>query len=225
MFQFFATSIHPNSFLQGKINAVEPTSPPKYFLRRIDIHHRQITTECRRQSAAFHDAAHGKRFRPLHGFHEYFGIDGKAIGFGKFTSHHQRIGLRKKYQRVVNHRLPTVFQIVIAQAAIAGHVHGQDQNVARSFQFGVNTRFNHWHRHTHFRNGLNLFQNLFGKTRLPGCDLKLGCTGNAIHCLMKSFQHRLIRSVHSNKYSHTQHNTHHSKYSAQPMFASILPTN
>ena len=41
-----------------------------------------------------------------------------------------RIGLRQEHQRIVDDRLVAAFEVVVAQAAIAGHVDAEDQQVA-----------------------------------------------------------------------------------------------
>ncbi len=88
------------------------------------------------------------------------------------VGYHQRIGLGEENQRIVD-GIVTRFQIVVAQAAIARHVHAQDQQVALSLDARVHHRFDHRHRDANLGHGLHAVQNIFVESCLAGRDLQL----------------------------------------------------
>ena len=49
---------------------------------------------------------------------------------GEFLRQDDRIRLREKHQRIVDDRFVAALEVVVAQAAIAGHVDAEDQQVA-----------------------------------------------------------------------------------------------
>ena len=217
--------INTNTFLQSNVNPVKTPPSAEHFLRRVHIHNRQVAAERRRQPAALHYPANRKRLGTFHRFHFYFGVELQIVGGGKFTGHHQRIGLSQKHQRIVDCRIVRAFQIVVAKASVASHVNRKHQNVTGRFQLGIDCRFNHRHSHANLRYGLNPVQHFFRETRLTCGNLQLRSACDSINCLVKRFQYRLIRRVHANEDSHAQHDSDHRQNGPQQMFARVLPTN
>ena len=56
--------------------------------------------------------------------------DVEMILVRELLGHDQRIGLGEKDQRVVDDRLVAAVEVVVAKAAIAGHVDAEDEHVA-----------------------------------------------------------------------------------------------
>ena len=56
--------------------------------------------------------------------------DGEAVLVGELLRDDDRVGLREEDQRIVDDRLVAALEVVVAQAAVAGHVDAEDQQVA-----------------------------------------------------------------------------------------------
>ena len=56
--------------------------------------------------------------------------DVEMIPLGELPRDDDRVGLREKHQRIVDDRLVAALEVVVAQAAIAGHVDAENQQVA-----------------------------------------------------------------------------------------------
>ncbi len=143
------------------------------------------------------------------------------------VGHHQRIGLGEEHQRIVDVivSLAARFQIVIAQAAIARHVHAQDQQIALPLDARAHHRFDHRHRDAHLRHGLHALQNIFVESGFAGRDLQLRGSRDAIHGLTKRVHHRLIRGVDADEHRDAQHDSRDGQQPARQMLPDIRPAN
>ena len=212
------------SVFQRQIDAIEFAAAPEDFLRGIHVHHREVSAEGARQAARFHDAANGEQLLAVHGAHRDFRAEPQVILARIRIGHHQRIGLGKENQRIVD-GIVTRLQIVVAQAAIARHVDAQDQQIALPFDARTHHRFDHRHRDPHFRHGLHAIQNIFVEARFSRRDLQLRGARDAIHRLMKRVHHRLVRGVDADKHSHAQHNSRQRQQPARQMLPDVGPAN
>ena len=52
------------------------------------------------------------------------------VSLGELTRHDQRVRLRQEDERVVDDRLVGGFEVVVAKAAVAGHVDAEHQQAA-----------------------------------------------------------------------------------------------
>ena len=70
-------------------------------------------------------------FSPVHGAERQRGCcTREVILVGELLGQDDRVRLREKHQRIVDDRLVAAFEVVVAQAAIAGHVDAEDQQAA-----------------------------------------------------------------------------------------------
>src|SRR6185295_16128085 len=109
------------------------------FLGGVDVHDGEIASESARQAAGLHDATHNEYQVALHGAHGHAAVDLQAILFREGLGDDQRVRLCQKHQRIVD-GLVGAFQIVNTKAAVAQHVHAENQEVSFA---GGDGRFNH----------------------------------------------------------------------------------
>ena len=64
-----------------------------------------------------------------------------VIAVGEVAGQDQGIGLRDEDQRVVDDVFVGVVEIVVAEAAVAGHIDGDDEQLALSFDAGLDFGF------------------------------------------------------------------------------------
>ena len=136
---------------------------PNTLLRGVDIHDAEVAAEGLGHAARFEDAAHGELLAALHGVEGDFAADGEAVAAGELAREDQRIGLGQEDQRIVDHVLVGVFEIVIAQAAVAGHIDGQDQELALAWEAGIGLGFDDRRGGADIAERLDAFQHLFGE--------------------------------------------------------------
>ena len=74
-----------------------------------------------------------------------------------------------------------LFQVVVAKAAVAGHIDGQNQQAAAARKRRIHDGFNDGNGHTNFRNALNFLEDFLRETRLAGGDLKLRRARDLVH--------------------------------------------
>ena len=67
---------------------------------------------------------------PSHGAERQLAADGEVVPVGELLREDERVGLRQEHQRIVDHRLVAALEVVVAQAAVAGHVDAEHQQVA-----------------------------------------------------------------------------------------------
>ena len=77
-----------------------------------------------------HDAADGELLVAFDGAERDAAADREVVLVGELLRQDERIGLREKDQRIVDDRLVAALEIVVAQAAVAGHVDAEHQQVA-----------------------------------------------------------------------------------------------
>ena len=103
-----------------------------------------------RQAGRLHDPADRERLVALGRAERQPPSHRDVIAVGEFLRQDDRVGLREKHQRIVDDRLVAALEIVVAQAAIAGHVDAEDEQVALAAAldlFGVGDRLDHRHGH------------------------------------------------------------------------------
>ena len=125
--------------------------------------------------------------------------DVEAVPLRELVRDDDRIGLREKDERVVDDRLVAALEVVVAQAAIAGHVDAENQDVALARQVRRRRRFDDGHGDLHLGNRLHALEHLLGKSGLAGRHLQLGRAGDAIDRSLEREEHRLIRRVHARR--------------------------
>ncbi len=211
--------------LQREVDAVERAPAAEHPLRRVDVHHREVPAERARQTARRHDPAHGERplaerraerDRPVHL---------EAVLLGELPRHHERVGLREEDERIVDHRLVGVLDVVLAQAAIAGHVDAEDQQLALAADPGVHHRLDHGHGHAHGRGRLHGLQHFLVEPGLARRDLQLGLAGDAVDGLVEGVQHALVGRVHADEHRHPQHDPGHRQHRPQDVLAEVRPAD
>ena len=204
-FQFRLHIFDARAILHREIDAIEPAPPAEHFLRGVNVHDGQVPSERACKAARFHDAPHREQLLALHGAHGNFAANSQLVLLRERVGDDERIRLREKNQRVVDHRFVAALQIVLTQAPVARHIHAQDQQIALPGKPGVNHRFNHGNGNANFPRRLHAIQHVLVKARFTGGNLELRRSSDAIHRLPKSVQHGLIGGVHSHKHGHAQH--------------------
>ncbi len=214
--------------LHRQIDAIELPAASENLLRGVNVHHREVPAEGAGQSARFHDAANGEQLPAVHGAHRNLRAHAQMILARVRVGDHQRIGLCKEHERIVDvivSALAARFQIVVAQAAIARHIHAQDQEIALPLDAGANHCFDHRHRDAHFRKRLHALQNIFIEARFAGRNLQLRGSRDAVHGLMKRIGHGLIGRVDADKHRDTEHDSSDSEQPARQMLPDVGPAN
>ena len=91
-------------------------------------------------------------------------------------------------------------QVVLAQAAIAGHVDAEHQQIALPGQPRGRHRFDDRRGHAHLRQRLHALEHLFVEAGLAGRDLQFGRAGNRRSVSSKAAEHRLVGGVHRHEH-------------------------
>jgi hypothetical protein len=63
----------------------------------------------------------------FHGVERELAVDGKPMLGRERLGHDQRVRLRQEYERIIHDGLIAGFEIVVTEAAIPGHVDGENQ--------------------------------------------------------------------------------------------------
>ena len=95
----------------------------------------------------------------------------KAVAIGELAGEDEGIGLREEHQGVVDHVLVAAVEIVVAQAAVAGHIHRENQDAALAGEAGIDGGFDHRGRGADLRNRLDALQHILAETGISGRDL------------------------------------------------------
>ena len=163
--QFRLYIFDASAFFDRQIDAIEPAPPAEYFLRGVNIHDGQVPSERTRKAARFHDAPHREQLLALHGAHGNFAANSQLVLLREGIGDDERIRLREKNQRVVDHRFVAALQIVLTQAPVARHIHAQDQQVALSGKSRVDHRLDYRNRNANFPNPLHAVQHVLVEAR------------------------------------------------------------
>ncbi len=137
----------------------------------------------------------------------------------------ERIGLRQKHERIVDHGIVAVLEVVVAQAAIAGHVDTKDQQRALALHTAVDNGLDHGNRDAHGRRGLDAVENLLAETGFSSSDLQLRLAGDPIDRLRECEQHALIGCVHADEHGDTEHDPGCREKRAQHVTAEVGPAD
>src|SRR4029079_3468371 len=105
--------------LHREIDPIERQSTPEHLLRRVDIHDREIAAEGARQTSRLHESPDRERLVSFNGPKRQVAANSDTVSRGEVVGKDQRIGLGEEDQRIVDLCLLTLFEVVIAQAAIA----------------------------------------------------------------------------------------------------------
>ena len=189
----------------GKVDTIKPASATKDLLCRVDIHHREAAAKCARQATRLHDASHGESLAPVHRVEIDLAVDAEPMFLREVGRDDQRIGLRQEHEGIIDDAFLAAFKVVIAQAAVTGHVYREDQQTARVREGRIHDRFDHGHRHAHIRVGLDLLENFLGKPRLASRNLQLCRASDPVDGLIERVQHGLIGRMHSHEDRHSEH--------------------
>ena len=211
--------------LQFQIDAIEPSTAAEHLLSGVNIHHGEVAAERAGQPARPHDAAHGERPVPHHRRQRDAVADPQSVSIGELLRDDDRIGLREKHQRVVDDGLVAALEIVVAQAAIAGHVDAENQQVALAREARRRRRLDDRHRDLHLWNRLHALEDLLREARLTGRHLKLRGTGNAIDRSLEREEDRLIRRVHRHEHGDAKHDSNHGQQGTDRVFLQIRPAD
>ena len=103
------------------------------------------------------------------------------LRLAKVAGQDQGIGLRDEDQRVVDDVFVGVVEIVVAEAAVAGHIDGDDEQLALSLDARLDFRFDHRRRGAHLAHGLHALQHVLVETGVAGRDLELRLAGDPVH--------------------------------------------
>ena len=97
----------------------------------------EVAPEGLRHAARLQDASYGELLAALHRIEGDFAADGDVVARRELPGQHQRIRLRQEDQRIVDYVLVGIVEIVVAQAAVAGHIDRQDEQFALSGEAGI----------------------------------------------------------------------------------------
>jgi hypothetical protein len=166
--------------LHADVDSIERPAAPEHPLGSVDVHDREVAAERRRQTRRFHDAA--DRERPLSEDRaEWDGaLKTNVVPVGEIPCDDDRVGLRQEDQRVVDDRLVGSIEIVVAQAAVAGHVDAQHEERALAGNLRVDGRFDDRHRDPHRGRALDRLEHGFVESCFAGRYLELGLARDAI---------------------------------------------
>ncbi len=117
--------------LHRQIDAIERAAAPEHLLRGVDVHDREVAAEGAGQSRRLHDAANGERLLAVGGAERQPAAESRCrfLSANSFDRD-QGIRLREEHQRIVDGRVLAALEIVVAQAAVAGHVDAEHEQVA-----------------------------------------------------------------------------------------------
>ncbi len=214
-----------DALLQRDIDTVEVAAAAEQGLRGVDIHDAEIAAEGLRHAAGLQNAAHGELFAAFHGVEGELAAHRDVIALGKLARQDQGIRLRQKDQRIVDHVLFGVVEIVIAEAAIAGHIHGKDEQFALSREAGVGFGFDHGRGGAHFAQRLHALEHFFREPGIARRDLQLRFAGDALHGVIEGVQYGLVRGLHAHQQRHAEHDSRRGQHGAQQVFAQVGPAD
>ena len=107
--------------------------------------------------------------------------DRDAVLVGELPREDDRVGLRQEHQRIVDDRLVAALEVVVAQAAVAGHVDAEDEQVALARRCCESTTASMTGTATRTAgDACTRLEHLFVEAGLAGRDLQLGLAGNAV---------------------------------------------
>ena len=149
--------------------------------------------------------------------------DRQAVARGEPAGEHDGVRLREKHEWIVDGRVVFALEIVVSQAAVAGHVDGEDKKAALAAHVRTHHRFDHRHGHPHGSGGLHPFEHVLGKSAFPCRHLQLGLAGDAIHGLRKRPHHTSVGAVHPDEHGHAQDDAAGGQDHSEPVFARIGP--
>ena len=135
----------------GKVDTIEPATAAEDLLCRVDIHHREAAAERARQAPGFMMPRTVNCLRPSIVSRSILLLMPSRCSCGEVRRDDQRIGLRQEDEGIVDDAFLAAFKIVIAKAAVAGHVYGEDQQTARIREGRIHDRFDHGHGHANVR--------------------------------------------------------------------------
>ena len=116
-------------------------------------------------------------------------------------------------------------EIVVAQAAVAGHVDAKNQQAAFAGNPRVDNRFDHRHGDAHRRRRLDSLEDLFVEAGLAGAHLQLGFSGDPIDGRVEAEQHALIGRVHADEDRHAQHDPADRQQRPQHVLSEVRPAD
>src|SRR5690349_21802428 len=175
-----AALVERDAFAQTQIDTIETAAAPEHLLRSIDVHDGQVPAKCAAHAAGGHHAANGELPIALQGMKRDLAVDLKAVAPGKIARDHQRVRLGQKDERIVDDRVVSALEVVIAQAAVACHINTENQNVALASQAGFGQCLDDGHGSLDIRQRLNTFENRFLETEFAGRYLQLRLACNLI---------------------------------------------
>ena len=208
---------------QREIEPIEGATAAEHPLGRVDVHDGEIAAKGARQAARFHDAANSELPLPFDGAKLDMTPDRQPVARGERAGQHDRVRLREEHERIVDDHIVCAFEIVVSQAAVAGHVDAENQEAALAAHAGTHDRFDHRYGDTNGPGGLHSLEHIFGKPAFSRRHLQLGLAGNAIHGLRKREHHAAIGAVHSDEHGHAQNDAAGRQDHSQPMLARIRP--
>ena len=144
---------------------------------------------------------------------------------GELLRDDDRIGLREKHERIVDDRFVAALEVVLAQAAIAGHVDAEDQDVSLAGEVRRRRRFDDGHGDLHFGYRLDALEHFFGKPGFAGRHLQLGRAGDPIDGALECKEHRLIRGVHRDEHGDAEHDADDREQRTDRVFLQIRPAD
>ena len=212
-----------DAFLHRDIDAIERSPASEHVLCGVDVHDRDVAAEGTREARGLDDAANGEGLLAVRRPERKPAADRNAVAVGEFLGEDQRIGLREEDQRVVNGRIAPAFEVVVAQAAVARHVHAKDEQVALAGDVRVDDDFDDRHGDPYCGRRLHDVQHVLAKARFAGRDLELGLTGDPVDGLREPEEHRLIRRVHPDEHRDAQDDAGRREDGPQDVLAEVGP--
>ena len=73
-------------------------------------------------------------------------VDAEMVLLGELLRQDDRVGLREKHERIVDDRFVAALEVVVAQAAVAGHVDAEHEQVALARDVRIDDRLDDRHR-------------------------------------------------------------------------------
>ena len=196
---------------------------PNTLLRGVDIHDSEVAAEGLRHAAGFEDAAHGELLAALHGVEGDFAADGEVVAVGELAGEDERIGLGEEDEGIVDDVLVGVVEIVIAEAAVAGHIDGEDQELALAGESGIGLGLDNRRGGTDLAERLDAFQHVFGESGVAGGDLELGLAGDALDGVVEGAQHAAVGGLHADEQRYSEHDAGGGEHAAQQVLADVGP--
>ena len=125
--------------LQREIDPIERAAAPEHLLRCVDVHDREIAAEGLVNPVDFMMPRIVNCLFAFGGARAESAPEPNAVACRRTPSTPSASRAARGKQRVVDHRLFSSFQVVVAKAAVAGHVDTEHQQVALRRQCSVST--------------------------------------------------------------------------------------